>query len=131
MKYDPYEYQKYAIHFIEEKPEAAIFLDCGMGKTSISLSAIDHLLFDSFEVHRVLVIAPIRVGRFAWPDELRKWDHLSGLTFAVAVGTPKQRMEALESGAGSQTEGQIPKVENWKTLFNLEGTHPSGRETGV
>lgn len=99
MKYEPYEYQKYATRFIEEKPETAVFLDMGLGKTSITLTAIDHLMFDSFDVHRVLVIAPIRVAKFSWPDELRKWDHLSGLTFAVAVGTPKQRMEALESGA--------------------------------
>lgn len=56
-------------------------------------------MFDSFDVRRVLVIAPIRVAKFSWPDELRKWDHLSDLTFAVAVGTPKQRMEALEAGA--------------------------------
>lgn len=70
-----------------------------MSKTVITLSAIDRLMFDSFDVRRVLVIAPIRVAKFSWPDELRKWDHLSDLTFAVAVGTPKQRMEALEAGA--------------------------------
>lgn len=99
MKYEPYEYQTYATRFIEEKPESAIFLDCGLGKTSITLTAIDHLMFDSFDVRRVLVIAPIRVAKFSWPDELQKWDHLKDLTFAVAVGTPKQRMEALESGA--------------------------------
>ncbi len=99
MKYEPYEYQKYATHFIEEKPVAAIFLDCGMGKTSITLTAIDHLLFDNFDVHRVLVIAPIRVGKFSWPDEIRKWDHLSDLTFAIAIGTPEQRMAALDAGA--------------------------------
>ena len=68
MKYEPYEYQKYATRFIEEKPEAAVFLDMGLGKTSITLTAIDHLMFDSFDVHRVLVIAPIRVAKFSWPD---------------------------------------------------------------
>ena len=56
-------------------------------------------MFDSFDVHKVLVIAPIRVAKFSWPDELKKWDHLAGLSYAVAVGTPKQRMEALEAGA--------------------------------
>ena len=56
-------------------------------------------MFDSFDVRRVLVIAPVRVAKFSWPDEIRKWDHLSDLTFAVAVGTPKQRMAALEAGA--------------------------------
>lgn len=99
MKYKPHEYQKYATRFIEEKPEAAILLDMGMGKTSITLTAIDSLMFDSFDVRKVLVIAPVRVAKFSWPDELHKWDHLSELTFAVAVGTPKQRMTALEAGA--------------------------------
>ena len=70
-----------------------------MGKTSITLTAIYSLMFDSFDVHKVLVIAPVRVAKFSWPDELRKWDHLSELTFAVAVGTPKQRIAALEAGA--------------------------------
>ena len=99
MKYEPYEYQKVATHFIEEMPVAAIFLDCGMGKTSITLTAIHQLMLDYFEVHRVLVIAPIRVGKFSWPDEIKKWDHLSDLTFAVAIGTPEQRMSALNAGA--------------------------------
>lgn len=99
MKYEPHEYQKVAIHFIEEKPVAAIFLSMGLGKTSITLSAINGLMFDSFEIHRVLVIAPIRVGKFSWPDELEKWDHLSDLTFAVAIGTPEQRRAALDAGA--------------------------------
>ena len=68
MKYEPYEYQTYATRFIEEKPESAIFLDCGLGKTSITLTAINHLMFDSFDVRRVLVIAPIRVAKFSWQE---------------------------------------------------------------
>lgn len=99
MKYRPYEYQTYSSAFLKEKPEAAIFLGCGLGKTSITLTAISDLLFDSFDVRRVLVIAPIRVAKFSWPDEIRKWDHLTDLTYAVAVGTPKERMDALKSGA--------------------------------
>ena len=99
MKYEPYDYQKYSIRFLEEKPEVALFLDCGLGKTSITLTAIADLMFDSFDVSRVLVIAPIRVAKFSWPDELARWDHLSDLTWAVAVGTPKERMAALQSGA--------------------------------
>lgn len=99
MKYRPYEYQTYSSAFLKEKPEAAILLGCGLGKTSITLTAISDLLFDSFDVRRVLVIAPIRVAKFSWPDEIRKWDHLTDLTYAVAVGTPKERMDALKSGA--------------------------------
>lgn len=63
MKYEPHEYQKYAIDYIETHPFAAVLLDMGLGKTSITLTAIGDLLFDSFEVHRVLVIAPLRVAR--------------------------------------------------------------------
>ena len=69
------------------------------GKTIISLSAAADLLFDSFEIRKVLVIAPVRVAKYTWPSELRKFEHLSHLTFAVAVGTPKQRLEALNAGA--------------------------------
>ena len=57
------------------------------------------MLFDSFDIRKVLVIAPVRVAKFSWPDEIKKWDHLSHLTYAVAVGTPKQRLEAIRSNA--------------------------------
>ncbi len=56
-------------------------------------------MFDSFEIRKVLVIAPVRVAKFSWPDELQKWDHLQHLTYAVAVGTPAQRLAALSAGA--------------------------------
>jgi SNF2 family DNA or RNA helicase len=61
----------------------------------ITLSAISDILFDSFEVHRVLVIAPLRVARDTWPTEIQKWSHLRSLTYAVAVGTLKERKAAL------------------------------------
>ena len=61
----------------------------------ITLSAISDLLFDSFEVHRVLVVAPLRVARDTWPTEIQKWSHLRSLTYAVAVGTLKERKAAL------------------------------------
>ena len=61
----------------------------------ITLSAISDLLFDSFEVHRILVIAPLRVARDTWPTEIQKWSHLRSLTYAVAVGTLKERKAAL------------------------------------
>lgn len=66
-----------------------------VGKTVITLTALNDLLFDSFEVSRVLVIAPLRVARDTWPAEIGKWDHLKGLTYSVAVGTEKERIEAL------------------------------------
>ena len=95
MRYEPHEYQKYAVDYIETHPAAAIFLDCGLGKTSITLTAIADLLFDSFEVHKVLVIAPLRVARDTWTSEADKWDHLQDLICSVAVGTEAQRRAAL------------------------------------
>mgnify|MGYP000402786294 FL=1 len=99
MKYKPHDYQRYATEYIESHPEAAVFLDMGLGKTSITLTALNNLLFDYFDVHRILVIAPLRVARNTWPDEIEKWDHLHNLTFAIAVGSEKERLEALRKQA--------------------------------
>ncbi len=95
MIYSPHSYQRYATVYIEENPVSAIFLDMGLGKTVLTLTAIGDLLFDSYEAHRVLVIAPLRVARDTWPGELTKWDHLSHLRFSVAVGTELERKAAL------------------------------------
>lgn len=95
MKYEPHEYQRYAINYIEEHPFAAVLLDMGLGKTSITLAAIADLLFDSFEVHKVLVIAPLRVARDTWSAELQKWDQFHQLTYSVAVGSEAERKAAL------------------------------------
>ena len=95
MIFTPHEYQKYAIKYIETHPIAAVLLDMGLGKTVISLTAIFNLLFDSFEAHRILVVAPLRVARDTWPAEIEKWQHLSGLTYSVAVGNLKERKAAL------------------------------------
>ncbi|HCB92078.1 MAG TPA: DEAD/DEAH box helicase, partial [Ruminococcaceae bacterium] len=95
MKYEPHSYQTYAVRYIEDHPVAAVLLDMGLGKTSITLTALNNLLFDSFEAHRILVIAPLRVARDTWPAEIQKWDHLSLLTCSVAVGTEAERRAAL------------------------------------
>lgn len=95
MKYEAHDYQKYATTFIEEHPVSAILLDMGLGKSVITLTAISDLLFDSFEIHRVLVIAPLRVARDTWPTELEKWEHLHSLIYSVAVGAEVQRKAAL------------------------------------
>ncbi len=99
MNFSPHNYQAYAIDYIETHPIAAVLLDMGLGKTVISLTAIADLLFDSFEAHRILVVAPLRVARDTWPAEIAKWKHLQHLTYAVCVGTPKERRTALMSGA--------------------------------
>lgn len=99
MNFSPHNYQAYAIDYIETHPIAAVLLNMGLGKTVISLTAIADLLFDSFEAHRILVVAPLRVARDTWPTEIAKWEHLQHLTYAVCVGTPKERRMALMSGA--------------------------------
>lgn len=99
MNFSPHDYQAYAIDYIKTHPIAAVLLDMGLGKTVISLTAIADLLFDSFEAHRVLVIAPLRVARDTWPTEIEKWEHLQHLTYSVVVGTPKERRAALMAGA--------------------------------
>ena len=99
MKYEPHDYQVYASEYIKEHDAAAVFLECGLGKTSITLTAIHDLMFDRFEIHKVLVIAPIRVAKMSWPDEIKKWDHTSDLRYSVAVGTEAERMAALEARA--------------------------------
>ena len=99
MRYSPHEYQRYAAEYIKAHPAAAVFLACGLGKTSITLTAVNDLMFDSFEIHRVLVVAPIRVASFSWPAEIEKWDHLAGLKYSVAVGTAAERLAALKKQA--------------------------------
>ena len=89
MKYVPHDYQAYATDFILMHPEAAVLLDMGLGKSVITLTAIQELCLDAFEISRVLVIAPLRVARDTWPAELQKWDHLQGLSYSVAVGTER------------------------------------------
>ena len=99
MKFNPHEYQRYAIDYIVSHPISAILLGCGLGKTSIALTAIDEMLHDRFLIRKALVVAPIRVCQNSWPDELRKWDHLRDIRWALAVGTQAERLAALRENA--------------------------------
>lgn len=99
MKYTPHNYQKYAAEFIENHKTAAIFLDMGLGKTIITLTAINDLCFDTFEVQKVLVIAPLRVARDTWSAEIEKWEHLKHLKYSVVIGTETERLAALNTPA--------------------------------
>ena len=96
MKYRPHDYQKYAINFIIEHPVSAIFLDCGLGKTSITLTALNELMFNRFEVGKVLIIAPLRVAKNTWSAEIEKWEHLKNLKYSIAVGSEDERIQALK-----------------------------------
>lgn len=94
MKYDPHKYQSYATDFIINHPISAVFLEMGLGKSAITLTAIKEL-FEAEVICKVLVIAPLRVARDTWPSEIRKWDHLKDMRFAVAVGTEAERKAAI------------------------------------
>lgn len=95
MRYEAHDYQKYATDFILTHPIAAVFLEMGLGKSVITLTALFDLILDQFLIRKVLVIAPLRVARDTWPLEIRKWDHLSGLTYSVVVGNESERRTAL------------------------------------
>ncbi len=78
----------------------------GLGKTSCTLTAINDLLFDYFDIGKVLVIAPKRVAESTWSDEIDKWDHIKDLRVSVIAGTEKQRTAALEARADIYTLGR-------------------------
>ncbi|MGO0100282.1 SNF2-related protein [Streptococcus suis] len=99
MKLTLHNYQVVAKDFIIGHPYAAVILDMGMGKTATTLSAVNELMFDRFEVTRVLVIAPLRVANTVWSDEIEQWAELRHLRYSKIVGTPKQRKVALQKDA--------------------------------
>ena len=116
MKFNPHKYQRYAIDFIIKNPIAAILLDMSMGKTAICLMAIQHLMYESFEVNKVLVICPLRVT-LTWRDEIAKWSQLNGLTYSIVKGTAAQRKKALQADA----DIYIINRENVPWLINTSG----------
>ena len=87
-----------SIEFVKTHPIAALLLSMGLGKTSTTLTALDDLLFDSFEIHKVLVIAPLRVTK-VWLDEVKKWNHLNYLRCSLVAGTEQERKRALWANA--------------------------------
>lgn len=113
MRYEPHFYQTYTKEFILSHKEAAIFLDCGLGKTIVSLTAVEELLHDFFEIGKVLVIAPLRVARDTWPSEIAKWEHTKNIRASVVMGTVKERTAALMKPA----EVYIINRENVKWLI--------------
>ena len=99
MEYKSHDYQQFAINYILEHPIAAVILGMGLGKTSITLTAIEQLIYDSFEVSKVLVVAPLRVARNTWSDEIHKWNHLKHLRYSIVLGSAAERKRALEADA--------------------------------
>ena len=117
MRYNAHDYQKYATDFILSHPVSAVFLEMGLGKSVITLTALFDLCLDSFLIRKVLVVAPLRVARDTWPSEIRKWDHLQGLTYSVIVGTEAERKTALMQRASVY----IINRENLDWLINKSG----------
>lgn len=99
MRYVAHNYQNYAKNFILAHKVSALFLDCGLGKTITTLTAINELMYDSFEISKVLIIAPLRVAQSTWKEEIEKWDHLNLLRYSVAVGDEKERLKALKQNS--------------------------------
>lgn len=99
MKFIPHDYQTRAIQRIINQDRVGLFLDMGLGKTVITLTAVQELVQDRFEVSRVLVIAPKRVAEDTWTREHEKWDHLQSLRVARILGNAKQRCDALAETA--------------------------------
>lgn len=115
MKYEPKYYQAFAEKFVLENPEAGLFLDMGMGKTVVTLTAADQLLHDYFTVRKVLVIAPLKPAEETWPTEIEKWDHLKDLSWSLVLGSQKERLAAL----ATDVEVYIINRENVPWLVNF------------
>lgn len=117
MIYQAHAYQEYATNRILEQEAVGLFLDMGLGKTVSTLTAVDQLLYDRFDVSKVLVIAPLRVAKKTWPDEVKKWDHLKHLRISRVLGTEKERMAALRARA----DIYVINRENVEWLVDLYG----------
>jgi len=92
-------YQLHIINHILTHPSAGIFVEMGLGKTIATLTAVSRLMYDSFEIRKVLVIAPKFVAENVWSTETDKWDHTRFLMLSLVTGTEKQRITALNAAA--------------------------------
>ncbi len=95
MEFKPHEYQKIAIKKVLDTPKVGLFLDMGLGKTVITLTAIDWLMYWNFEINKALVIAPLRVAEDTWSRECQKWEHLKHIKISKILGKEAQRRKAL------------------------------------
>ena len=102
MTFKPHDYQKEALAHLYKERRAALWMPMGGGKTVTTLTALEALSVVE-DVYPVLVLAPLRVARSTWPDEVKKWPHLSHLRVSVITGTPKQRQAALDTPADIYT----------------------------
>ena len=99
IEFIPHDYQTYAIQRITDQRQVALFLEPGLGKTVITLTAIQEFMYDRFEIYKVLVIAPLRVAEDTWSRECEKWDHLKHLRISKVLGSASKRLKALQANA--------------------------------
>ncbi len=99
VKFEPHEYQRYCIQRVVDDSAVGLFLRPGLGKTVITLSAINVLKYYRWSVAKVLVVAPKKVAEATWSKEAAKWDHLQHLRISVALGSTGQRIRALSAPA--------------------------------
>jgi SNF2 family DNA or RNA helicase len=99
MNFTPHGYQQYCIDRIISDKYLGLFLDMGLGKTVITLTAVNELIYNRFEVGKVLVIAPKKVAEATWTNEAKKWEHLKHLRISRVLGTASQRIRALNTPA--------------------------------
>ncbi|MFA6592020.1 MAG: DEAD/DEAH box helicase [Bacteroidales bacterium] len=99
MRYNPHAYQSRAVGHIIGHPYCALFLDMGLGKTVITLTALKELMNDYLESDKILVIAPLSVARNSWASEALKWDHTSDMRFSLIIGGVREREKAMASDA--------------------------------
>ena len=97
--FNPYPYQQYCIDSIIYNRAVGLFLDMGLGKTVITLSAIHDLRYNRWEVAKPLIIAPKKVAEVTWTAEARKWEHLQKMRIVRVLGTTQQRLRALATPA--------------------------------
>ena len=121
---DLHEYQNYCVEFLKTHREAMLILEMGLGKSAVTLTAILDLMFDSFDVGKVLVIAPLRVAKTVWPEERDTWEHANFLRMSVMVGSAKQREAALRNPA----DVYVINRENVKWLVERRQARPVHRQ---
>lgn len=97
--YKPKEYQQHALDHVLENPYAGLFMEMGLGKTVVVLTAIDKLIYDDLSINKVLVIAPKKVAESVWTDEINKWHHIKHLTTSIVIGDVRKREAALKQKA--------------------------------
>jgi len=103
MEFKPHGYQQHCINKIIDIKKLGLFLDMGLGKTIVTLSAIKELKFYRFQVRKVLIIAPKKVAEGTWSKEKDKWEHTKGLRISRVLGSTNQRTKALYEKADIYT----------------------------